>query len=123
MSYKIERIHIEQLILSCFLNQARTNEIDQMEFREYRLPFEIFKANKTIKMTAKAIFNLQEKNIPVDDVTVLAYIEDRAKIDVQEYLEIFAYHWTTFDTMISYLDRLKSIDEDEEKIKKLKAMK
>lgn len=119
----ILRLHIEQLILSCFLNQTRTNELDQMEFREYKLPFELFKANKTHKLCAKAIYNLQEENKPVDDLIVLDYIEKHMSINQDEWLDIVSNLWCTFDTMISYMNMLKELDEEEIKKEKLKAIR
>jgi len=74
INYNIQREHIEGLILSCFLNQHRTLEMDKMEFEAYKLPFELFKANNTHKMISKAIYNLQCEKLPVDDVNVHAYI-------------------------------------------------
>lgn len=122
-NYKIERLHIEQLVLSCFINQLRNTELDQMEFREYKLPFKLFKANKTNQLTAKAIFNLQEQNKPIDDLTILCYIEKHIKINEVEWLELVSNLWCTFDTMIVYLEELKEIDEKEELRNKLKAIR
>lgn len=112
-TYKVERLHIEQLILSCFLNQHRTNEIDQMEFREYKLPFELFKASRTTKMISKAIYNFQLENKAVDEVLILEYIKEKTNINELEVLEILSSTWCTYDTMITYIDMLKEIDKNE----------
>lgn len=123
MSYEIERLHIEQLILSCFINQLRTNELDQLEFREYRLPFELFKANRTNALCAKAILNLQEQDRPIDDLLILCYIEKHEPINETEWLELVSNLWSTFDTMILYLDQLRELDKEEIKINRLKAIR
>lgn len=120
--YKIERLHIEQLILSCFINQTKTNEIDQMEFREYKLPFKLFKANKTNQLTAKAIYNMQNENEPIDDLTVLCYIQKHIQINELEWLELISILWCTFDTMNLYLKRLKVLDDEEKKLKILEGL-
>ena len=121
-NYSIQRLHIEQLILSCFLNQIRTNELDQLEFREYKLPFELFKANKTNKLCAKAIFNLQEEKKPIDDLTVLCYIQKHMEVNQEEWLELVSNLWSTYDTMLLYLDMLKDLDEEEVKMKILESL-
>lgn len=123
MDYTIERLHIEQLILSCFINQLKTNELDQMELREYKLPYKLFKANRTNLLTAKAIFNLQEESKPIDDLLILCYIEKHTSINEVEWLELNSTLWATFDTMITYLDYLKELDQEEIKEKRLKAIR
>lgn len=114
-NFNIERLHIEQLILSCFLNQHRTTELDEMEFREYKLPFELFKASRTTKMISKAIYNFQLENKPVDEVLILEYIKKQTHINEIEVLDILSCTWCTFDTMISYIEMLKEIDKNEKK--------
>lgn len=117
------RLHIEELILSCYLNQNRTNELDQMEFKDYKIPFELFKANKTNKLCAKAILNLQEENKPIDDVIVLEYVQSRTKIIESEWLNLLSKDWCTFDTFLQYVKMLKDIDNEEKISNKLKAMR
>lgn len=123
MESKIERLHIEQMILSCMINQHLNNELDQLEFREYKLPFELFKANKSNQLCAKAIFNMQEENKPVDDMTILSYIEKFTSINQIEWLELISSTWTTYDTMIIYINHLLEIDKEENKAKRLKAIR
>ncbi len=113
----IQRVHIEQLILSSFINQLRTNEIDQIEFQDMRIPFKLFKANKTHQLVAKAIFNLQEESKMIDDVNILAYIERFTTVNENEFLDASCCLWTTFDTMMGYLKMLEEIDREEEKHK------
>lgn len=118
----VQRIHIEQLILSCFLNQNRSLPLDELEFKDIKLPFELFKASRTTKMIAKAIYNLQVENKPIDDLTVLCYIEKHAQINKQEFLEISCRLWVSFDTMNNYLKELRLIDKEEEKERILRGL-
>lgn len=119
MNYQIERLHIEQYILSCFINQNRCNELDQLEYREFELPYNLFKANITNKLCAKAIYNIQKEQGPIDDQTILCYIEKHIEINQVEWLELVGNLWSTYDTMITYLNRLKKIDKEESKMMKL----
>lgn len=120
LNHQIKRFHIEALILSCFLNQNRTLEMDKMEYEAYKLPFELFKANLTTQMVAKAIRIMQDENKPVDDVLIQDFIESKTdKLNVNQYLEIMSYTWCSFDTMLAYMKMLKEIDKEDEKRKLL----
>lgn len=123
INYTVKREHIEGLILSCFLNQHRTLELDKMEFEAYKLPFELFKANNTHRMIAKAIYNLQNENKVVDDVLVHDYIVSKAKLNEDEYLQVHTYCWCSFETMISYLKMLQEIDMEEKRMELLKGLR
>lgn len=121
INYTIQRNHIEGLILSCLLNQHRTLEMDKMEFESYKLPFELFKANYTHRMVAKAIYNLQCEGIPVDDVIVHDYISKKTKLNEEEYLQLHCYTWCSYETMLAYVKMLKDLDEEESRLNLLKA--
>lgn len=121
INYTIQRNHIEGLILSCLLNQHRTLEMDKMEFESYKLPFELFKANYTHRMVAKAIYNLQCEGIPVDDVIVHDYISKKTKLNEDEYLQLHCYTWCSYETMLAYVKMLKDLDEEESRLNLLKA--
>ena len=121
INYTIQRNHIEGLILSCLLNQHRTLEMDKMEFESYKLPFELFKANYTHRMVAKAIYNLQCEGIPVDDVIVHDYISRKTKLNEEEYLQLHCYTWCSYETMLAYVKMLKDLDEEESRLNLLKA--
>ena len=121
INYTIQRTHIEGLILSCLLNQHRTLEMDKMEFESYKLPFELFKANYTHRMVAKAIYNLQCEGIPVDDVIVHDYISKKTKLNEEEYLQLHCYTWCSYETMLAYVKMLKDLDEEESRLNLLKA--
>lgn len=109
----ILRIHIERQILSSFINQQYTHILDEIEFKDMRLPFELFLSNRAIKMTAKAIYNLQEEKKPIDDLNVLCYIEKHASINEVEWLEIIAKNPLTFDTMNLYMNQLREMHEEQ----------
>jgi hypothetical protein len=123
INYNIKREHIEGLILSCFLNQHRTLELDKMEFEQYKLPFELFKANNTHKMIAKAIYNLQNENKVVDEVLIHDYITSKAKLNEEEYLQVHSYTWCSFDTMLSYLKMLEDLDKEEKRMELLRGLR
>ena len=123
INYNIKREHIEGLILSCFLNQHRTLEMDKIEFEVYKLPFELFKANNTHKMIAKAIYNLQNENKVVDEVLIHDYITSKAKLNEEEYLQVHTYTWCSFDTMLSYLKMLEDLDKEEKRMELLKGLR
>ena len=121
INYTIQRTHIEGLVLSCFLNQHRTLDLDKIEFEAYKLPFELFKANYTHRMVAKAIYNLQCEGIPVDDVIVHDYISKKTKLNEEEYLQLHCYTWCSYETMLAYVKMLKDLDEEESRLNLLKA--
>lgn len=121
INYTIQRNHIEGLILSCFLNQHRTLDLDKIEFEAYKLPFKLFKANYTHRMVAKAIYNLQCEGIPVDDVIVHDYISKKTKLNEEEYLQLHCYTWCSYETMLAYVKMLKDLDEEESRLNLLKA--
>ena len=123
INYNIKREHIEGLILSCFLNQHRTLELDKIEFEAYKLPFELFKANNTHRMIAKAIYNLQIERTLIDDVLVHDYITSKAKLNEDEYLQVHTYTWCSFDTMLSYLKQLENMDKEEKRLELLKGLR
>ena len=122
-NYEITRNHIEGLILSCFLNQHRTLELDKMEYEAYKLPFELFKANYTHRIVAKAVYNLQLEKRPVDENIVHDYLTKRVKFDEMEYLVLHSYTWVSFETMLMYLRELENINREDEKIELLKGMR
>lgn len=119
-SYEIERLHIEQYLLSIFLNQNTSLPLDEMEIRDTKIPYELFKSSRLIKMIAKAIHNFQEEEKPVDDVLILCYIQKHTEVNIQEWWEISCKVAGSFDSMKYYLNMLRQIDKDEELEKKLR---
>lgn len=122
INHKIERLHIEQLILVTYLNQNKGHLLDELELKDTKIPFELFKANKTTKMIAKAIYNLQVENKPIDEDIVLAYIEKFTEINTNEWIDLNCKLWVTFDTMNLYIKQLKNIDDEENKMKLLEGI-
>lgn len=106
----ITRRDIENTVLSCFLNQTRTIPLDEMEFVDYRIPYELFKATRTNKLIAKAIFNLQENKSVIDDDIVLDYIRSNTDVNANEFLEVTCTNWVSFDTCKKYIEKLKEED-------------
>lgn len=121
-NYQIQRKHIEQLILSTLLNAHLSHPMDEMEFEQYKIPFKLFKANRTHTLIAKAINNLREENKNVDDTNVLCYIQKHTTLNEHEFLEVSNYTWTTFDMMIKWVKQLEEIAEAEEKENILKGL-
>jgi len=106
------RKDIEELLLSCYLNQDRTNELDKMEFNDYIIPYELFKATRTNKLIAKAIFVLQENKMPISEITVINFIQEKTQINEVEVLEVLGSLWCTFDTFLKYIQVLKDLDKE-----------
>ena len=121
-NYQIHRIHIEQLILSTLLNAHLSHPMDELELIQYKVPFKLFKANKTHKLVAKAIYNLREENKNIDDMQVISYITKHTTLNEQEFLESSSYTWTTFDMMIKWVKQLKEMEEEQNKINILKGL-
>lgn len=121
-NYQIQRLHIEQLILSTLINAHLSHPMDEMEFESYKVPFELFKANKTTKTVAKAIFVLRRDKKNVDDMNVLSFIKEHMAFNEHEYLEVSSYTWTTFDMMVKWVKQLEEIAEAEEKENILKGL-
>ena len=118
--YRIQRKHIEDLILTCYLDQNLSNELDQIEFEDYKIPYELFKSTRTAKLIAKAIYNLQTENKPIDDLNVICYIKEHTTLNEMEFLEITSHYPVTFDTMKKYIKQLEELNEREEKEKILR---
>lgn len=121
-NYNIQRKHIEQIILSTLLNAHLSHPMDEIDFEQYKVPFELFKANKTHRLIAKAIYNLRAENKNIDDVNVLCYIEKHTQVNEQEFLEVQSYTWTTYDMMLKWVKQLQDIDVEEEKIRILEGV-
>ena len=117
MNHNIQRIHIEQTILSTFLNQNRSLPLDEMELKDTNIPFEIFKASRLTKMTAKAIYNFKQEDKVIDEELIFCYITKHASVNSTEWLDIIGRVPVSFDTMITYLKMLKELDEEESKLK------
>ena len=122
MKHNIERIHIEQTILNTFLSQCRSLPLDEMELRDTNIPFELFKASRLTKLTAKAIYNFKQDNKPIDEELVYCYISKHVDVNSSEWLDISCKLPLSFDSMVLYLEMLRGIDEEESKLKMLEDM-
>lgn len=116
------RLEIEQIILVSYLNQYMSNELEQALYEDEVLPFELFKTNRTNKLVAKAIYNLQCNNIPIRDFEVYDYISKFTSVNQDEWLNLLSKCDTSFNLMLHYTDRLKQTDEDEKKMEILRSM-
>ena len=117
------RYDIEKLILSTYLNMDRTFFTDSVDIYDLKCPHELFKASYTTKLIAKAIFNLQSDKQPLNDFMIISYLEDKkVKFDENQFLEIVTATWCTYETMIKYIDILKSIEKEEDLKNKLEGI-
>jgi len=116
------RLEIEQLILNTFLQQDKASDMDKVEIEDYKIDYKLFKSNKTNKLVAKAISNLQANKEPISEIMVEQYISKRTRLDVLQYLELTSKLWVTFDTMLKYMDKLKEINYEDFKEETLKAI-
>ena len=117
------RYDIEKLILSTYLNMDRTFFTDSVDIYDLKCPHELFKASYTTKLIAKAIFNLQSDKQPLNDFMIISYLEDKkVKFDEKQFLEIVTATWCTYETMIKYIDILKSIEKEEDLKNKLEGI-
>lgn len=112
------RLAIEELILSSFLYQDLLNELDKIEYEDFMLPYEHFKATKTTKLIAKAIYVLQQEKKPISDITVIEFISSKTEINEQEFLSLLSKTMVTFTTMLKYLEILKELNITQDKMKK-----
>ena len=122
MSLQIQRQHIEETILCAFLYQNISLPMDEIELKDTKIPFKLFKANRTIRMVAKAIHILQEEKTPIDEVNVMCYIEKHTTINSEEMLSLLKHSIVSYDSMTYYLNQLIEIDREEEKIKILQGV-
>lgn len=117
------RYDIEKLILSTYLNMDRTFFTDSVDIYDLKCPYELFKASYTTKLISKAIFNLQSDKQPLNDFMIISYFEDKkVKFDEKQLLEIMTATWCTYETMLKYIDILKSINNEEDLKNKLEGI-
>ena len=117
------RYDIEKLILSTYLNMDRTFFTDSVDIYDLKCPYKLFKASYTTKLIAKAIFNLQSDKQPLNDFMIISYLEDKkVKFDEIQFEQIVTATWCTYETMIKYIDVLKSIEKEEDLKNKLEGI-
>lgn len=117
------RYDIEKLILSTYLNMDRTYFTDSVDIYDLKCPYKLFKASYTTKLISKAIFNLQSDKQPLNDFMIISYFEDKkVKFDEKQLLEIMTATWCTYETMLKYIDILKSISNEEDLKNKLEGI-
>lgn len=110
----ISRHHIETYILGSVINGHICPPLDEMEFMEMQLEYDLFKATYTNKLVAKAIFNMKNEGLPIDDVLLKNYIDSKTdKLNYIEYLNIICAGTGSFISVQNYLKVLKDIDKEE----------
>lgn len=122
-NFNVERHHVEGLILSCYLNVNKAFPLDRIEIEDYIIPFELFTANRTNKLVAKAIYNFQKEKMPIDEVLIYDYITSKTTLEDENFTYLATLLWVGFDTMLKYIEMLKEIDKNEKLMERLKALR
>lgn len=109
---KAYKLSLEESILVSFLNQSYTNELDMMEYNDFKIPYEHFNSNQTIKLVSKAIFNLQGLNEAITEESVFNYISKFTSVQNDDYIRLISKLGFSFDTMKLQLKKLIEINEE-----------
>lgn len=109
---KAYKLALEESILVSFLDQNNMNELDMMEYQDFKIPYEHFDSNHTTKLVSKAIFNLQGLNEAITEENVFYYISRFTDIQNNDYIRLIARCGFGFDTMKKQLKKLIEINED-----------
>lgn len=88
------------------------NELDMMEYQDFKIPYEHFNSNTTTKLVSKAIFNLQGLNEAVTEENVFYYITRFTDIQNNDYIRLIARCGFSFDTMKKQLKKLIETNEE-----------
>ena len=110
----INRRHVEHYVLGSIINGNISMPLDAMEFAEMNIDYKLFKSTYSTKLIAKAIHNMKNEGLPVDDVLLKSYIDSKTnKLDNMEYFEIICAGTGSYLSVLNYLDLLKRIDREE----------
>ena len=107
------RIDIERAMLVTFLFRDMMSDRDFDIIIDYTIPYKLFTATRTNKLIAKAIFNLQEKDEPFDELTVLDYVSKFEKINEIEWIEVLSTTRITLNTMLGYVKILERMENED----------
>ncbi len=113
------RLSIEYGILNTLLNYDKALDSDLNSFLDYQIDHEMFKANKTTMLVAKAIHNHLSNDIPYTEELIERYILKHTAMNMDEWIDLIARTWFTFRTMEQYVKVLKEI-EDEARMRRLR---
>lgn len=122
INHNIERLHIEKYIIATFLDQNNSFPMDEVELRDAKIPFELFKANRLTKMISKAIYNFQQEAKPIDEDLILCYIQKHSNVNLEEWMAISCVKGGSFDSMNFYIKELQKIDKEENNLRLLGVM-
>lgn len=110
----IAREHVEKHILGSILNGHVCPPLDEMEFMDLQIDYKIFTTSYTIKMIAKAIYNMKNENLPIDDLLVLEYIQNKTdKLNQHEYYDIVCSGTGSYLSVCNYIKLLEKIDKEQ----------
>lgn len=108
----ISKHHIESYILGSIINANISHPLDEMEFNDMQIDHEIFNESFAHKLVAKAIYNMKQENLPIDDVLLENYISSKTnKLNIDEYLSITC-NMGSFSSVQHYLEILKKLDKE-----------
>ena len=109
---KAYKLALEESILVSFLDQNNMNELDMMEYQDFKIPYEHFNSNRTTLLVSKAIFNLQANYEAITEDNVYHYISKFTEINSQEWLRLICKLGFSFDTMKLQLKKLIEINNE-----------
>ena len=107
VSYDNIRTNMERTILTTFLYQDLMPSKDFIEILRYRLDYNLFKGNLTIKSVAKAIRIFQDDELPIDDILIVNFLSKKMAVDYDEFTKILTTLCVPYRTLMSYIDKLK----------------
>ena len=109
---KAYKLALEESILVSFLDQNNMNELDMMEYNDFKIPYEHFNSNTTTKLVSKAIFNLQGLNEAITEENVFYYISKFRNLENEDYIRLISKLGFSFETMKLQLKKLIEINEE-----------
>lgn len=107
------RYGLEKTILATYIYADIMDMEEFKEVRDTKCPINHFKANLTTKSVAKAIYNLQELDYPIDETIVKDYIEKRMPLDYDEYLKILTTTCVPLKAFKHYINLLIETDKND----------
>lgn len=107
------RKDIERAMLSTFLYRDLMSDRDFDIIIDYTIPYKLFTANRTHKLIAKSIFNLQEQDMPFTELCVVDYVSKIEKINEAEWLEVMTTTPITLNTMFGYVKILERMEQED----------
>lgn len=93
-------IAIERSLLSSYIYCDLTSDFESIS--NHQIDFKIFTSNITIKSVAKAIYNFQKDDIPLDEDLICNYITKHMALDYDEYFKILKAKMLPYSIFLQY---------------------